>query len=161
MTILLSRVRGDLALHPEAAGALVSLEQAYGVSVPLAVTCAVPLAPGVSPHDYGLAIEVDAAKLMEILGLTKTGLDALMEQFGWYCHRRDGASGAGDGHYNYLGTHPEEYLHRAGVLSTAGAAEALLQALYGDEMENDRGAAFSRAERQFVPLIPRPTSQPN
>lgn len=160
MVILLSKIRESVALHPEAAGALLALEQAHGIELSLC-PCRVPLDPGVSPHDYGLALDLDVDALMSSLGLTKTGLDALMEQYGWYCHRRDGVRGPGDGHYNYLGTHPEEYLHRAGVLTTAGAAEALLQALYGDEMGNDRSAAFSRAERQFVPLVSRPSSLPS
>lgn len=167
MQIILSELNNfgilpSLHLHPEAAGSLLDFERTRGGQMRLTPQCAISAAhlPGYSPHDFGLAIDLDVDEMQAQYGLSKTGLDALMEQHGWYCHRRDGQRGPHDNHYNYLGMHPEEYLARAGVLTTAGAIEALILSLYGDDMGADRTQAFLHADKLIRPATIWPEPLP-
>lgn len=60
--------------------------------------------PGYSAHNLGLAIDVDIRPTMKGLGThTKAELDAVMEEHGFFCHRRDHQLGHEAWHYTWLG----------------------------------------------------------
>ncbi len=95
--------------------------------------------PGESPHNFGLAVDIDVARAMKELGLNKTGLDALLRaRYGLYCHRFDGKLGAEAWHFNALGPVPAPFLAHASPSSTSRAVEAKVQALYGAELRLNR-----------------------
>ena len=89
--------------------------------------------PGYSAHNYGLAIDIDIAPSMKLLGvMTKIGLDSEMERRGWYCHRRDHVIGFEAWHYNFLGIGAAV----AGTL-TSDEIEARILAMYGNGLSPD------------------------
>jgi hypothetical protein len=92
--------------------------------------------PGFSGHNFGLAIDIDVEVMLKRGKLTKPKLDEAMRSFGWWCHRRDGLRGMEDWHYNFLGKKAaaEPFLEKAYKTSTAGAVEAKIKAVYGDEL---------------------------
>ena len=137
-------------LHPAAADAFVALQRALCARVRVSDMLRTAESslqamqekagvqpPGFSAHNFGFAIDIDVEENMKRLGFaSKAGLDSKMAEFGWFCHRRDGARGFEDWHYNHLGTRPEaeQFLAKASRTSTAGAVEAKMQAVYGDEL---------------------------
>lgn len=84
--------------------------------------------PAHSAHNYGFAIDIAVDRTMDALGCSKATLDALMESYGWYCHRMDHKRGSEDWHYNFLGSNP-------GILPkenrTSGAVERHIAVRYG------------------------------
>ena len=95
--------------------------------------------PGFSAHNFGLAIDVDQARMMRDHNLTKPALDQALAAYGWHCHRRDGVPGAFESwHYNFLGQGAAEkpFLALANR-TTAPAAEAKILELYGEAFQLD------------------------
>lgn len=104
--------------------------------------------PGESLHNWGLAIDIDVPQALTANGLRhKRDLDAALAACGLWCHRRDGARGAEDWHYNALASasaiamgdahilaDAARWLASASPRSTSRAAEAKIQALYGAGM---------------------------
>lgn len=62
--------------------------------------------PAFSAHNYGLAIDVAVDRTLQNLQVSKSVLDMMLADSGWYCHRRDSKRGSEDWHYNYLGKIP-------------------------------------------------------
>jgi hypothetical protein len=94
--------------------------------------------PGFSAHNYGLAIDIATDDVMKATKLTKPALDAQMESFGWYCHRKDGKRGMEDWHYNFFGNRDEALPWvKACAASTnrSGGIEAKIVATFGDELK--------------------------
>ncbi len=95
--------------------------------------------PGFSAHNFGLAIDVDQARMMRDHNLTKPALDKALADYGWHCHRRDGVPGAFESwHYNFLGrdSAAKPFLALANR-TTAPSVEAKILELYGAAFELD------------------------
>ena len=92
--------------------------------------------PGFSMHGFGMAIDIAVDDLLVGLKVDKPGLDALMQQQGWFCHRKDGRRGSEDWHYNYLGNLEEgkALVNKWCKMSsnTTAAAEARLREKFGE-----------------------------
>lgn len=70
--------------------------------------------PGYSPHNFGLAIDLDLEKVLEAKKITYEDLLWILKRRYWFCHRRDGAADMpGSEHFNYLGEAGEECLQQA------------------------------------------------
>lgn len=91
--------------------------------------------PGYSAHNYGLAIDVDVDDCLKTFGMEKKAFDAMMETFGWYCHRWDSKRGFEDWHYNYLGKNPSKYVAGAVKRTRDAAIEAYIADLFGDQLQ--------------------------
>ena len=90
--------------------------------------------PGFSAHNYGLAIDIDTDAVLKATGLTKPALDKQMEEYGWYCHRKDGKRGMEDWHYNYFGNRDEAlpWVKACAASSNrSGGIEAKIKTLFG------------------------------
>jgi hypothetical protein len=146
--------RRSLYLAPDAAQSLIRLETATGgltytdvyrgaeASRKAALVKRGVKRPGYSPHNYGLAIDIDLDDTLRRLKSKYVDLLHLLATQGWYCHRRD-QKGPGyheSWHMNFLGTNkPEKYL----LLAMAGPkdwdepAEAVIQERYGAEFKLD------------------------
>ena len=142
-------------LHPEAADAFKRADRAIALVVTdmyrsaeaslMAVRAkrgALP--PGVSPHGYGLAIDLDITATLRLQRLSsdpedKADLDTALEDYGWYCHRKDHRRGFEDWHYNYLGGVDQAKWLTAckRTKTTAPAVEARIQSLYGPWLTQD------------------------
>jgi hypothetical protein len=60
--------------------------------------------PGYSPHNYGLALDLDLGQVLEQKKISYEDLLYVMKRRGWYSHRRDGkVDEAGSAHFNFLG----------------------------------------------------------
>lgn len=90
--------------------------------------------PGESPHNFGLACDIDVGWALKTYRLDKKRLDEIMASYGLYCHRRDHQAGAESWHYNALGPDAGQWLSSASMMSTSRAIEAKIQALYGSQM---------------------------
>ncbi len=92
--------------------------------------------PGESPHNFGLAFDIDVAYALKTYRLDKKRLDEILATYGLYCHRRDHQAGAESWHYNCLGPGPQaaRWLASASAPSTSRAIEAKIQHLYGLQM---------------------------
>lgn len=92
-------------------------------------------APAFSAHNFGLAMDIDHAVLRARWGgISKKELDALMDGYGWVCHRIDHQIDSECWHYNYLDLpdSPTGQRYRGLVTtSSAGAVEQRIQDLYG------------------------------
>lgn len=136
-------------LHPEAARAFEALERGFTrircsdvfrtpeQSLEARASKAGVQPPGFSAHNFGLAIDVDVARVMREERLTKPQLDARLAEHGWWCHRRDGLAGAFESwHYNFLGPEPiaKPFLALC-QRNTAPAIEAKIRDVYGDQLE--------------------------
>lgn len=139
--------KGLALLHPAAAASLLKLETEQG---PLRYTDIYRTAelslsarkskqgvqpPGFSGHNYGLSIDFDLDGIAKLKGWTYAKLLAILEGYGWYCHRRDGKGGFEAWHFNHLGPDARKYLARADVKRSATWAapvEAYVQELYGE-----------------------------
>lgn len=90
------------------------------------------LAPSFSGHNYGLAIDIDVSSTMKRVGIKKKpDLDAFMQKFGWYCHRRDGKREFEEWHYDFdfgLTKHLKP-THKY----TQQARELMIRELYADQ----------------------------
>jgi hypothetical protein len=99
--------------------------------------------PGESPHNFGLAIDIDVTQACQDLQVTKRGLDTLLQRYDLFCHRRDSKMGAEAWHYNHLGPVPAYHLKHASPTSTARAVEAKVSAIYGGQMKLSRDEIVS------------------
>jgi hypothetical protein len=100
--------------------------------------------PGESPHNWGLAVDIDVADALSSLKLKrKADLDQFLRGYGLHCHRLDGLTGPEAWHYNCLGTEIAPYFMHASPRSTSRAIEAKIQALYGGAMSLSRDEIIS------------------
>lgn len=110
--------------------------------------------PGESPHNFGLAIDLDITAICNERRITKAQLDALMISYGWYPHNKDSKVTREGWHYNYLGPKPELWLPAcAASSSTSRAVEARVMALYGSQMTLSKEqveAALDRLDYETV-----------
>lgn len=139
-----------LAMHPDAARALIKLEAETGglVYVGIFRTADAQLeahrtkdgtkAVGYSGHGFGLSIDLDLKETMSVRGLRYIPLCEMLEHYGFYCHVRnlDGKRGE-SWHFNWLGTsQPETYLRLADPMDARTwdePLEARIQELYGKQ----------------------------
>lgn len=136
-------------LHPEAAAAFQAAEAALGQRIRVSDmfrTAEQSLQamqekkgvqpPGWSLHNYGIAIDVAVDAMLPAFKGSKAELDLFMKGFGWWCHRRDSKRGFEEWHYNYLGPTGQQLIEAADKpkprTSTSAAADARIQALYGE-----------------------------
>lgn len=95
--------------------------------------------PGYSAHNYGLAVDFDIDGTMKLRKWSYAQMLAILEGYGWYCHRRDGASGKSESwHFNYLGAAVRKYLPLADpkrARTWAAPAEQLMADRYGKQMK--------------------------
>lgn len=136
-------------LHPDAAAAFHAAETALGQRIRVSdmfrtaeqslqamqqKTGVQP--PGFSLHNYGIAIDVAVDAMLPAFKGSKAELDEFMKGFGWWCHRRDSKRGMEEWHYNYLGPTGQQQIQEADKpkprTSTSAAADARIQALYGE-----------------------------
>lgn len=90
--------------------------------------------PGFSGHNFGLSIDVDLGTTMKRMGMkSKADFDAWMENWGWFCHRRDHHMDFEAWHFNYLG----RVTISPTVKTTAGYLEMEIQHRYGLELAPD------------------------
>ena len=90
--------------------------------------------PGRSGHNYGLAIDVDLDYVLKRNRLTKKALNSVMNQYGWYCHRKDHELGHEAWHYNFFG-HDGTCLRACDdSRTTERGMEHRIQQLYGTQM---------------------------
>lgn len=110
-------------MHPEAAASLIQLEKDTGglsytdiwrsaeVSLRARKVKQGVQPPGFSGHNFGFSVDLDLDGTMKLRKWTYEQIVAVMENHGWYCHRRDGKTGKSEWwHFNYFGPHPEKYL---------------------------------------------------
>lgn len=132
-------------LHPEAAEGFAALQRWLGMRVRVSdmfrtaeqslqarVEKAGVQPPGYSLHNYGLAIDIDTDAMLKTLLVSKPRLDTVFSQVGWWCHRKDGARGSEDWHYNWLG--PDAPKHLAGSArstNTSAAGDSKIRSIYG------------------------------
>lgn len=108
--------------------------------------------PAESPHNFGLAIDIDVnAALIRGGFKNKADLDGALAACGLWCHRRDGLRGANPRHYNALETDKRaaRWLSFASPRSTSRAVEARVLALYG--------AGFGVSETEAADFFRRAT----
>lgn len=108
--------------------------------------------PGFSAHSYGLSFDLDVDRSLRNLRtqledreLDKADLDAVLKEYGWWCHRDgphggDHRRGAEDWHYNYFGDDPDRWLSHS-YQKTSGGVEAKIQYLYGPFTLDRQGVA--------------------
>lgn len=83
---------------------------------------------GYSPHNYGLAIEIDVAAILDKKKIKYDDLLWLMKKRGWYCYRRDKIGDQpGAGSFNFLGGNPDTYLARCTYDPTSWATTGELR----------------------------------
>lgn len=138
-----------LFANPDAAASLRRLEGAGGLvytdifrdaAAQLRAKLAKPAstkAVSLSPHGYGLAVDLDVSATLKRRGWAYARLLEEMAAAGWYCHRRDRARGSEDWHFNHLGQQASVFLART-ELGRPGtwddAVEARIQQLYGAQL---------------------------
>jgi hypothetical protein len=67
--------------------------------------------PGYSPHNYGIAIDIDLKTVLQEKKIRYEDLLFLLKKRGWVCYRRDGeADKPGSEHFNFLGDDADRYL---------------------------------------------------
>ena len=94
--------------------------------------------PGVSAHNYGLAIDIATDAVLKATGLTKPALDKALEERGWFCHRKDGKRGMEDWHYNFFGVGDAAKPWIAACAAStnrSGGIEAKIKAVFGDQLQ--------------------------
>jgi len=137
-------------LHPDAAAAFKAAEAGLGVRIRVSDMFrtaeqsliarsqkAGVMPPGFSLHNYGIAIDIATDDVLKVTKLTKPALDKKMEEFGWFCHRKDGKRGMEDWHFNFLGVGEAAapFLKvAAGSTNTSAAGDAKIMSLYKDAM---------------------------
>jgi hypothetical protein len=144
-------------LHPEVADALLNLEKDTGGLVYTDVyrspdgslaACTTKRGcqpPAFSPHNYGLAVDVDLGSVLRKLHTSYASFVDLMAAHGWYCHRRDLDGGAMEAwHFNYLGAKAKDYLKLADPTdhnTWAAPVEKRIQEFYGKYFDYDSTTA--------------------
>lgn len=101
------------------------------------------LRPGYSPHNYGFSVDLAVDTLMKLWGLDKRGLDQLMDEHGWVCHRQDHQRGPEDWHYNFLElpTTPDGIRFRKYITdSSRPAVEQRIEEAHGASFTMDTAA---------------------
>ncbi len=88
--------------------------------------------PGESPHNFGLAVDIDVMWCLKTYRISKQALDERLQRYGLYCHRRDHQLAAESWHYNALGEDAAQWLQHASTSSTSRAIEAKILALNGE-----------------------------
>ncbi len=67
-----------------------------------------------SPHNYGLAVDLNVDAILNQKKIRYEDLLWLMKRRGWYCFRRDGNQDqVGSEHFNFLGDQAEKYLAKS------------------------------------------------
>ena len=84
---------------------------------------------GYSPHNYGLAVDIDVPTILNQKKIRYEDLLWLMKRRGWYCFRRDGAENqVGSGHFDFLGDNADDkYLSRCTLDPTTWQTSAELR----------------------------------
>lgn len=131
-------------LHPDAAGSLAAYFAKNGMGVASDVfrspeeslqamlTKAGVQPPGWSAHNFGLAIDWDVEQMLKRLSQPYWAFLAGLEEFGWFCHRRDGKRGSEDWHTTF-----GQLSHRvdpANPQTWASVAEDAILRYYGDSL---------------------------
>lgn len=94
--------------------------------------------PGYSPHNYGLAVDLDLYAIMKKFRVHYTDIAEVMKAHGWYCHRRDGL-GPDESeawHFNYLGSDAQRYLQSCDIaraVTWSNAVETRIMERYGND----------------------------
>lgn len=93
-------------------------------------------AVSLSPHGYGLAVDLDVDATCKRRGFSYARLLEVMAASGWHCHRRDGARGSEDWHFNFLGGSAPILLQRATAQHSTwdDPVEGRIQQLYGAQL---------------------------
>lgn len=137
-------------LHPDAVRSLLALEAATGglVYTDIFRSAESSMAarrskrgvqrPGYSGHNYGLSVDLDVGAVLRSHRWRYPDLIAVMEDGGWFCHRRDLSSSAPENwHWNFLTTR-EAALAVPHDRSTWGApVEARILSYYGADFVLD------------------------
>lgn len=94
--------------------------------------------PGFSAHNYGFAIDIATDAVLKATKLSKPDLDKQMEEYGWYCHRKDGKRGMEDWHYNFFGNRDQaapwvKVCERS--TNRSSGIEAKIAATFGDQLK--------------------------
>jgi hypothetical protein len=93
--------------------------------------------PAYSGHNFGFSWDVDVEATLKANNWKYEDLLAYMQRYDWYCHRRDGARGNEDWHFNYLGGSAQEVLAKINPSPWFGkgtwslGAELMIQKVYG------------------------------
>jgi len=83
--------------------------------------------PGYSAHNFGLAIDLDVAKMLRVCGYKKADLDYKMNQYGFRCYRADHKADAPEAwHYTFSAKSPGQE-----------AVEEVIQSYYGSRFKLD------------------------
>ena len=88
--------------------------------------------PGESPHNYGLAVDLDVSAALADNHTNKKGLDLALQNYGLHCHRLDHDLGAECWHYNALGPNASQWTRSSSSESTSRAIEAKIASIYGE-----------------------------
>lgn len=138
-----------LYAHPEAFFSLIRLERAGGLVYTdifrgaqgqLAAKRRNPAttkAVSLSPHGYGLAVDLDVDATLKRRGWLYQRLLDEMGKEGWYCHRRDQARGSEDWHFNFLSVQASVLLPKASIARRGtwdDPVEGRIQQLYGAQL---------------------------
>lgn len=94
--------------------------------------------PGYSPHNYGLAIDLDVKAILEEKKIRYEDLLRILRKRGWVCHRRDGLIDEPDyDHFNFLGDLAEKYLIKCTMdpASWTNAAELRIWERFGKDFQ--------------------------
>jgi hypothetical protein len=138
-------------MHPDAAASLVQLEKDTGglsytdiwrsaeVSLAARASKQGVQPPGFSGHNYGFSVDLDIDGILKAKKWTYAQLTAVMENHGWYCHRRDGQYGKSEcWHFNYFGPLPERFLKaidpKKASTWSAGVEKRIVE-VYGEDFE--------------------------
>jgi len=137
-------------LAPDAAGSLLRVEAETGglVYTDLWRSAEVSLAaraekqgvqlPAYSPHNYGFAVDVAVDETLRKRNWSYTQLLGVLEGYGWYCHRRDGAPGKSESwHFNFLRPGGKPYLGNVDPKKATTwhlGVEARIQESYGAQL---------------------------
>jgi hypothetical protein len=134
-------------LHPDAAAAYLAVEAGTGKKLRVSDIFRSPESslmamqqksgvqpPGFSGHNFGFSIDIAVDDCLKRFGMTKTQFDAMMETYGWFCHRKDHARGFEEWHYNHFGTgaDAEPWLAACEKSTvTSAGVEAKMRTVYG------------------------------
>lgn len=94
--------------------------------------------PGYSPHNYGLAVDLDVKTILEEKKIRYEDLLRILRKRGWVCHRRDGLLDEPESdHFNYLGELAEKYLVKCTMdpASWSNAAEMRIWERFGKDFQ--------------------------
>lgn len=93
--------------------------------------------PGYSPHNFGLAVDIDVKAILEEKKIRYEDLLRIMKKRGWICFRRDGLEGPDYDHFNFLGEFSAKYLTRCTLDPTTwgNAAEYFIWERFGKELQ--------------------------